>query len=121
MNIEELYQYCTAKKAVTEDFPFDKNTLVFKVAGKMFALCGLEKWEKGEKSINLKCDPDKAVELRASYKSINPGYHMSKTHWNTVSLNSNEISPEFLRELIDHSYEMVVKGLPKKLQKEIWE
>lgn len=116
MNIEQLRDYCLNKKAVTEEFPFDADTLVFKVLGKMFALVGLEKWENGEKSINLKCDPDYAEELRAEYDSINPGWHMSKKHWNTVNLDSGEISPKFLTELIDHSYEMVVKTLPKKLQ-----
>lgn len=119
MNIEQLQDYCISKKGVTEDFPFDADTLVFKVLGKMFALVGLEKWEKGEKSINLKCDPDYAEELRAEYDSINAGYHMSKKHWNTVSLNSGAISPEFLSELIDHSYDMVVKGMTKKLRKEL--
>ncbi len=119
MNIEQLQEYCISKKGVTEDFPFDADTLVFKVLGKMFALVGLEKWEKGEKSINLKCDPDYAQELRAEYDSINPGWHMSKTHWNTVSLNSGEISPKFLSELIDHSYDMVVKGMTKKMRESL--
>src|SRR5690606_8135366 len=111
MNIEELYQFCISKPGVTEDFPFDKNTLVFKVCGKMFALCGLERWENGDKSINLKCDPQWAIELRTTYTAILPGYHMSKKHWNTVLLDTQEISPSFLKELIDHSYAMVVKGL----------
>ncbi|MGJ8591028.1 MAG: MmcQ/YjbR family DNA-binding protein [Aquaticitalea sp.] len=119
MNIELLRDYCLKKKGVTEDFPFDEHTLVFKVLGKMFALVGLEKWEKGEKAINLKCDPDYAEELRAEYDSINPGWHMSKTHWNTVSLNSGEISPKFLSELIDHSYDMVVKGMTKKMRESL--
>ncbi|MCX2678803.1 MmcQ/YjbR family DNA-binding protein [Galbibacter sp. EGI 63066] len=119
MNIEALRTYCISKKAVTEEFPFGPHTLVFKVAGKMFALCGLDKWEAGEKSINLKCDPDWAVELRAEFQSIKPGYHMNKKHWNTVSINPSEISPEFLKELIDHSYELVVKGLPKSKQNSI--
>ena len=85
----------------------------------MFALVGLEKWERGEKSINLKCDPEYAQELRGEYESIIPGWHMSKKHWNTVNLDSGEISPKFLTELIDHSYDMVVKTLPKKLQNSI--
>ncbi|MCB0447927.1 MAG: MmcQ/YjbR family DNA-binding protein [Gelidibacter sp.] len=119
MNIEQLRNYCISKKGVTEDFPFDADTLVFKVLGKMFALVGLEKWERGDKSINLKCDPNYAEALRADYDAIQPGYHMSKTHWNTVSLNSGEISPKFLSELIDHSYDMVVKGMPKKLQNQL--
>lgn len=116
MNIEQLRQYCISKKGVTEDFPFDADTLVFKVLGKMFALIGLEKWEAGQKAINLKCDPVYAQELRADYEAIYPGYHMSKKHWNTIDLTLDEISPKFLAELIDHSYAMVVKGLPKKLR-----
>lgn len=119
MNIEQLCEYCLKKNGVTEDFPFDEHTLVFKVLGKMFALIGLEKWENDDKSINLKCDPDYAEELRAQYDSINAGYHMSKKHWNTVSLNSTEISPQFLSELIDHSYDMVVKGMTKKMRESL--
>lgn len=116
MNIEQIHQYCLNKKAVTEDFPFDEDTLVFKVAGKMFALIGLKRWESGEKAINLKCDPDYAEELRAQYSSIQPGYHMSKKHWNTIYINEGELQPQFIIELIDHSYEMVVKSMPKKLR-----
>lgn len=119
MNIEQLREYCLKKKAVSEDFPFDADTLVFKVLGKMFALVALEKWEEGQKSINLKCDPHYAEELRAEYESISPGFHMSKTHWNTVSLNPGEISSKFVCELIDHSYEMVVKGMTKKMQESL--
>ncbi|WP_027125890.1 MmcQ/YjbR family DNA-binding protein [Gelidibacter mesophilus] len=116
MNIEQLRQYCISKKEVTEDFPFDVDTLVFKVLGKMFALIGLEKWEAGQKTINLKCDPDYAEELRAEYEAIYPGYHMSKKHWNTIDLTTDEISPKLLADFIDHSYEMVVKGMPKKMR-----
>lgn len=116
MNIEQLHEYCIKKKGVTEDFPFDEDTLVFKVLGKMFALVGLKKWESGEKAINLKCDPDYAEELRAEYSSIQPGYHMSKKHWNTVSIKDGDLPPKFILELIDHSYDMVVKGMPKKLR-----
>ncbi|WP_372754222.1 MmcQ/YjbR family DNA-binding protein [Mariniflexile sp.] len=116
MNIEQIREYCLKKKAVTEDFPFDEDTLVFKVLGKMFALIGLKKWESGEKAINLKCNPDYAEELRAEYSCIQPGYHMSKKHWNTVQLHNGDLQPKFVLELIDHSYEMVVKGMPKKLR-----
>ena len=116
MNIEQIQEYCISKKAVTEDFPFDADTLAFKVLGKVFALIGLEKWEAGKKGINLKCDPDYAEELRADYGAIQPGYHMNKKHWNTIDLTMNEISPKFLSELIDHSYDMVVKGMPKKMR-----
>lgn len=108
MNIEELREYCLLKKGVTECFPFDEVTLVFKVGGKMFALTNLD----GEPSVNLKCDPEKAIELREQYSSIVPGYHMNKTHWNTVYMDSN-IPNKLLKELIDLSYNSIVESLPK--------
>ena len=116
MNIEQYRDYCLSKKAVTEHFPFDEDTLVFKVLGKMFALSSLKCWEKGEGFINLKCDPDYAQELRSEYNSIKPGYHMHKRLWNSVYIQTGELSSKFIMELIDHSYNMVVKGLPKKLR-----
>jgi len=120
MNIQAFYDYCLSKKGVTEHFPFDEDTLVFKVGGKMFSLSSLSQWEKGDPSINLKCDPEKALELRAEYEGIEPGYHMSKVHWNTIAVNS-DVPAKLLRELIDHSYELVFKSLTKKLQAEITE
>ncbi len=119
MNIEEVRDYCLCKKAVTEAFPFDQDTLVFKVKGKMFVLTSLKKWEQGNASINLKCDPEWALELRANYNSIEPGFHMNKTHWNTIYLHQGELSGTFIRQLIDHSYNMVIKTLPKKIQQEL--
>lgn len=119
MNIEQLRYYCMSKHGVTEDFPFDVHTLVFKVLNKVFALVGLKKWESGDKTINLKCDPDYAEELRAEYGAIIPGYHMNKKHWNTIDITGDEISPELLRQLIDHSYDMVVKGMPKKMRESL--
>ena len=116
MNIEELRDYCLSKKGVTEHFPFDETTLVFKVQGKMFALSSLKAWEAGTPSINLKCDPEYAQELRGTYQSIDPGYHMSKKHWNTIQLHQTELEPSFVLELIDHSYHLVVKGLSIKLR-----
>jgi len=89
--------------------------LVFKVGAKMFALSSLTQWEKGEPSVNLKCNPDKAQELRAQYDSIQPGYHMSKVHWNTIAVNK-DVSDKLVKQLIDHSYELVFKSLPKKIQ-----
>jgi predicted DNA-binding protein (MmcQ/YjbR family) len=118
MTIDIFYDYCLSKKGVTEHFPFDEDTLVFKVGGKMFALTSLAAWENGRPSLNLKCDPDWAQELRGQYDEIQAGYHMSKIHWNTVAVNS-EISDTFAKELIDHSYELVFKSLTKKLQSEI--
>jgi predicted DNA-binding protein (MmcQ/YjbR family) len=118
MNIQQLYEFCLSKKGVIEHFPFDKDTLVFKVGEKMFALSSLQEWEKGNPSINLKCDPERAEELRAQYDDIQPGYHMSKVHWNTVKVN-RDVSDIFLKELIDHSYDLVFKSLTKKIQSEV--
>jgi predicted DNA-binding protein (MmcQ/YjbR family) len=120
MNLETYYEYCLSKKGVTEHFPFDQDTLVFKVGGKMFALSSLNQWEKGEPSVNLKCNPDYALELRAQYSDVQPAYHMSKVHWNTVVINS-EVSDKFVKELIDDSYQLVFNSLTKKIQSEILE
>ena len=113
MHIEQLREYCISKKGVTEHFPFDDVTLVFKVMGKMFALVGLNHWEKGETKVNLKCDPDWAEELRGEYDGIIAGWHMSKKHWNTVKVNT-DVPDTLVLELITHSYNLVVKGLTKK-------
>ena len=118
MNLETYYEYCLAKKGVTEHFPFDQDTLVFKVGGKMFALSSLKKWELGESAVNLKCDLDRAQELRAQYEGIRPGFHMSKTHWNTIAINQ-DVSDTDVKELIDHSYELIFKSLTKKIQQDI--
>jgi predicted DNA-binding protein (MmcQ/YjbR family) len=118
MHIEQFINYCITKKGVTEHFPFDDVTLVFKVMNKMFALSGLNSWEQDDAKINLKCAPKKALELRDEYESIIPGWHMNKKHWNTVSLN-NDVPDKLAFELIDHSYELIVKGLTKKLRTEL--
>ena len=110
MNIEEFHQYCLTKKGVEETFPFDDVTLVFKVMGKMFALTSLK---REEFTINLKCDPEYAVELQEEHDAVRPGFHMNKKHWNTVYFE-RELEYSLLTELIDHSYDMVVKGLRKK-------
>ncbi|MFN7098926.1 MAG: MmcQ/YjbR family DNA-binding protein [Flavobacterium sp.] len=120
MNLETYYEYCLSKKGVTEHFPFDEDTLVFKVGGKMFALSSLIQWEKGQPSVNLKCDPERALELRAEYEAIQPGFHMSKTHWNTVLINGG-IVDQLVRELIDHSYNVVFQSLKKAEQQQILE
>jgi len=110
MNIEEFRACCLSKKGVSEEFPFDADTLVFKVLGKMFALAPLERLPP---QANLKCDPERAIELRESYDEvIMPGYHMSKVHWNTLFLE--QLPGDLIRELINHSYELVVSKLPKK-------
>ena len=118
MNIQQFFEYCLSKKAVTEHFPFDEDTLVFKVGGKMFALSSLQQWENGTASVNLKCDPEQAEELRANYEAISPGYHMSKVHWNTVTFNS-DVPDKMMCQLIDDSYQLVLKSLTKKAQAEI--
>ncbi|RZS99726.1 MmcQ/YjbR family DNA-binding protein [Aquimarina brevivitae] len=110
MNIEEFRNYCLAKKGVTESFPFDQTTLVFKVMGKMFALTGLDRIPF---SVNLKCDPERAITLREHHPEVQPGYHMNKKHWNTINFSGN-LATNRLYELINHSYDLVVSGLPKK-------
>ncbi|CAG0995909.1 MAG: MmcQ/YjbR family DNA-binding protein [Bacteroidetes bacterium] len=112
MNIEEFRNYCISKKNVSEDFPFDEQTLVFKVMGKMFALCDTHLFI----SINLKCEPTFSDELREQYVGITPGYHMNKKHWNTVSVRS-DVPDSLIYKLIDHSYHLVIKSLPLKVQK----
>ena len=114
MNIEEYRDYCIRKPGVTEGFPFDSSTLVFKVMGKMFALADVDLFQ----SANLKCDPDRAVQLREQYDGIKPGYHMNKQHWNTVSMDGS-VGDKLILELIDHSYALVVDSLPKKLKEEL--
>jgi predicted DNA-binding protein (MmcQ/YjbR family) len=118
MDIQQLYEFCLQKKGVTEHFPFDQDTLVFKVGGKLFCLTSLSDWEKGIPSLNLKCDPERALELRAAYEAIEPGYHMSKVHWNTIRFKS-DVPDKMMCELIHHSYELIFKSLSKKIQLEI--
>lgn len=114
MDIEEIRNYCLAKKGVTESLPFDEFSPVYKVMGKIFLISSIEP----PFSINVKCDPEKAIELREKYDSIKPGYHMNKTHWNTIELNGN-VPNKLLKKLIDHSYDLVVSGLKKKEKEEL--
>ena len=109
MDIETFRDYCLAKKGVEETFPFDEVTLVFKVMTKMFALTSLNK-ETFE--VNLKCDPERAMELREEYSEIRAGFHMNKKHWNTVEFEGS-LSDALLCELVDHSYDLVVQKLKK--------
>jgi predicted DNA-binding protein (MmcQ/YjbR family) len=111
MNIEMYREYCLSLQGTSESMPFDDKTLVFKVMGKMFALTGIENFE----SINLKCNPERAIELREKYSCVLPGYHMNKKHWNTVRVNE-ELSDEQILELTKHSYDLVVAKLPKNLE-----
>jgi predicted DNA-binding protein (MmcQ/YjbR family) len=110
MDIEALREYCLKKKGVTESFPFGESTLVFKVKEKLFLLMGLD---ESPLQFNVKADPDRAQELRESYASILPGYHMNKKHWNTVIVDGT-IPMKLIREMIDDSYRLVVASLPKK-------
>lgn len=114
MNIEEFRSICLAMPGVTEEFPFDEQTLVYKVMGRIFAITNIDSFE----SINLKCDPEKAVELREAYDEVIPGFHMNKKHWNTVIVEGS-ISNVLLTSWIKESYDRVVEKLPKSLQKEL--
>ena len=116
MDIEEIRTYCLGKKGVTESFPFDDKTLVMKVMNKMFCLISLEL----PHGINVKCDPEKAIELREEFKGVLPGYHMNKRLWNTIRIDEIE-KPALIKEWIDDSYELVVNTLPKKVRKELEE
>jgi len=110
MNLESIRAHCLAFPGVTEECPFRPEVPVYKVLGKMFALLSPDEVPA---SMNLKCDPERALDLRDQYESILPGYHMNKKHWNTLILNGSLPSP-LIKELIDHSYELVVGGLTKK-------
>lgn len=114
MNAEEIREYCIRKPAVTESFPFDEVTLVFKVKNKMFALVSLD----GDLRISLKCDPEEAIELREKHPEIIPGYHLNKALWNTIDL-CGSLSMKIIQEMIDKSYALIVESLPKKIREEL--
>ena len=109
MNVDTFREYCLKKRSATEDSPFGPEHLVFKVGGKMFALLAFEEIPP---TANLKCDPDLALELRDRYEEVCPGYHMNKKHWNTVQIDG-AIPQQELARMVDHSYELVVKSLPR--------
>ncbi len=111
MNVETFRAYCLAKPGTSESLPFGGDTLVFKVGSKLFALTNIENFE----SVNLKCNPEKAIELRDQFHAIIPGFHMNKKHWNTVIING-DVNTQLLKELIDHSYFLVYSSLTKKEQ-----
>ena len=115
MNLEELRDYCMSKKAVEETLPFGPETLVFKVMGKAFLLTG---FDSNPVQFNVKCDPEKAIELRDRYNCVLPGYHMNKKHWNTI-LADDSVSNKQLKEWITDSYNLVVAGMPKIQQKKL--
>lgn len=114
MDIEAMRAYCLSKKGTDEGFPFGDTTLVIKVGGKIFILISLD----NNLSMNLKCDPDRAIDLREANPAIIPGYHMNKKHWNTVVLDGS-LSKNLILEMIDHSYDLVFQSLPVKLRFEI--
>ncbi|MFH1525986.1 MAG: MmcQ/YjbR family DNA-binding protein [Bacteroidota bacterium] len=114
MDLEKIRNICLNKKGVEESFPFDEETLVFKVAGKMFCLLNLEP----PHIVNVKCDPEKAIELRELYDYVIPGYHMNKKHWNTIELDKN-VDYNLLLEWIDDSYNLIVGSLSKKAQEDL--
>ncbi|MFN8777388.1 MAG: MmcQ/YjbR family DNA-binding protein [Flavobacteriales bacterium] len=108
MDIVTFREYCLSKPHTSEHLPFDETTLVFKVGTRMFALCDIDRF----RSINLKCDPEQAIQLREAYPAIRPGYHMSKVHWNTIELDGS-LDDSFILGLVDHSYELVWKSMTK--------
>ncbi|HOY27736.1 MAG TPA: MmcQ/YjbR family DNA-binding protein [Flavobacteriales bacterium] len=114
MTLEDFRAHCLKKPGFSEDFPFGPEVLVFRVGGKIFALLDVDAFE----SVNLKCDPERAVELRERYEGIKPGYHMNKQHWNTVDAQG-VVPGKLLLELADHSYELVKASLPKKLRENL--
>jgi predicted DNA-binding protein (MmcQ/YjbR family) len=109
MNIEELRDYCLSLKGVTEEFPFDETTLVFKVVGKIFCITDLQ----AKFSVALKNDPEKNIELREEFPAVKPGYHLSKTHWNTIEIDGS-MPDDLIKNLIDESYDLVVLKLKKE-------
>ncbi|MBI2258920.1 MAG: MmcQ/YjbR family DNA-binding protein [Flavobacteriia bacterium] len=114
MTLESFRNYCLSLGFVDECFPFDNETLVFKCGGKIFALTNITLFE----SVNLKCEPEYALELRSCYHSIQPGYHMNKKHWNTILLYG-DVKDVFLIELINHSYQLIFNSLPKKVKENL--
>ena len=110
MNVEEIRDYCLAKKGVEESFPFDNETLVFKVGGKIFLLMGIN---ANPIQFNVKCEPQKAIDLREKYSCVLPGYHMNKAHWNTIVCDGRA-TKKLVFEWIDHSYDLIIGSLPKK-------
>ncbi|PTR00873.1 putative DNA-binding protein (MmcQ/YjbR family) [Mucilaginibacter yixingensis] len=114
MNVESLRDYCLSLQGTTEDMPFGEETLAFRIGEKIFLLISLDTGNR----FNVKCDPELAVQLREQHNEVQPGYHMNKKHWNTIYMDGN-LSDKQLREMIHHSYTLVLQSLPKRLQDEI--
>lgn len=115
MNVGQFCVICEELEYVTKDFPFDEQTLVFRVGEKIFAITDLEEYPS---RANLKCDPERSIELREQYEDVIPGYHMNKKHWNTITL-AGDVPDTMIAELIRHSYDLVYQGLPKKVLREL--
>jgi predicted DNA-binding protein (MmcQ/YjbR family) len=115
MTRDEVLDLCASRPEAVEDYPFGDGVAVFKVGGRMFALVPLD---DGPVRVNLKCDPDLALELRAVYPAVRPGYHQNKRHWNTVELDGS-IDEDEVRDMVDNSYELVLRGLPKAQRRRI--
>jgi len=114
MTLDYYRDYCLAKKGVTEDTPFNPDTLCFRVGGKIFSICTISNFD----FVNLKCDPERAAELRERYSGITPGYHMNKKTWNSVNVAGN-VPDKLILELVDHSYDLILSSLPIKIQADI--
>ena len=115
MNVEDFREFCLSLKGVEEGFPFGVETMVFKVMGKIFCLCGLE---SSPLQFNVKCDPEKAIELREEFSGVIPGYHMNKQHWSTIVMDGS-FSDDQARQWIVDSYELIAASLPKQLKAEL--
>ena len=118
MNLQDLYTCCMAKPGTTEHFPFDEDTLVFKVGGKIFCMTSLQEWENGRPALNLKGNPEQNEELREQFSAVRPGYHSNKMHWNTIDCNK-DVSDKLLLQLLQQSYDLVYAGLTKKAKQAI--
>ena len=119
MILTSLIDYAMDRPGTSQDFPFDQETMVIRVGGKIFLLTNVTSWQDGEATINLKCEPKRAIELREAYSSVTPGYHMNKKHWNTVLIEEGELSDQEIFDMIDHSYDLVVASLSNKLKKDL--
>jgi predicted DNA-binding protein (MmcQ/YjbR family) len=109
MDIETYRHFCLSLPSATEDMPFDESVLVFRVGGKIFSLLNVNDFS----SVNLKCDPERAIELRENWSGIQPGYHMNKKHWNTLTTDGS-VPEELIKELVQHSYDLVWRSIPVK-------
>ena len=116
MTFRAVRDYCNSKAYCEEDFPFDEETICFKVGGKIFAISNIG---SDSHTVNLKCDPERALELREKYHSVTPGYHMNKKHWNTVDFSNGELTAAIFFSLVDHSYDLVFQSLPRKIREDI--